>query len=291
MFYIFLDTSYLIEFIQADLESTSKVSRWKKLLELLRSEISRGEILCPMSEFPTQEALLSERLLSEFISLQIELSKDSCFRSWEEILIHQVATKVCLELGRPQDIDKNWSVVIPGSPRVIHPWATARIKANMKTYAETVRPLREKYGSFRKYEEHYEAEIKDFLKATFLNVFSELPARLIMEAKIYESEIYPLITLLQDPKFMGNVPFINVFCSLMASNTFHERYRKDKESDVLDIVALASVIPYCKIVTTDRNMKAMLYRINLDKLYEVQAYAPILKDLDGFTKTLSALTS
>ena len=113
MFYIYLDTSFLSQLTKAAREirgASFNTDKWINLLTLLRQGVKRGILLCPASQFQTEEAMLAEGLLQKFISLQLELSKGSYFKDWEDILVHQAANQDLIYLGRPQDIDSCWSV-------------------------------------------------------------------------------------------------------------------------------------------------------------------------------------
>ena len=113
---------------------------------------------------------------------------------------------------------------------------------------------------------------------------------LIKQAKVRESEVPSLFAFI-NPESVDSVPFINIFCSLWASTIFHEQTRRYQSGDLLDIVALATVIPYCPIVTTDTNMKNMIERLRLNEKYGVLVYSPTNKDLEILEKELSRLAN
>ena len=89
MFYIYLDTSFLSELTKAARDTpqaSSKIGKWRNLLTLLRQEVNRGALLCPASQFQTEEAMLAERILPAFVSLQLELSKGYYFKEYQDIV-------------------------------------------------------------------------------------------------------------------------------------------------------------------------------------------------------------
>lgn len=264
--------------------------RWIDPLRLLRQGVNRGIFLCPASQFQTQEARLAKGLLREFVSLQLELSRGYYLKKWEDILVHQVANQVLVYLKRPQDIDLGWKALTKEPPPVIDEFMTIMMKLNMTRYAELARLLRKKFGRKASYEEYYKEEKKAFLGQTFLNPNSDLSEMLIREAKVREEEV-PMLFSFLNPESVDRVPLINIFCSLWASTIIHEQTRKYKCGDLLDIVALACVIPYCQIITTDTNMKNILGRLRLDKKYGVSVYAPTDKDLCALEEVLSRLDS
>jgi len=286
--YIYLDTSFLSQLTKAAREThgvSFNTDKWVNLLNLLRLGIKRGVLLCPTSQFPTEEAMLAEGLLQEFVSLQLELSKGYYFKKYEGILVHQVANQALIYLGRPRDIDLGWKAFTRTPPPVRDPLTTARTKSNMVQYAELARVLREKFSRKMSYDEYYEAEKKALLEITFLNPKSDFPIMLINEAGVRETEIQTLLSFL-NPKSIDCVAFINIFCSLWASTIIHEHTRKYKEGDLYDVISLACAIPYCQIVTTDSNMKNFMGRLHLDKKYGISVYAPTDRDLDALGKAL-----
>ena len=293
MFNIYLDTSFLSNLTKAARgmpEISSNTDRWMSLLTLLRQGVKRGVLLCPASQFQTQEAMLAEDLIQEFVSLQLELSKGYYFKKWEDILVHQVANQALTYLGRPQDIDLGWSALTREHPPVIDPFMTTMMKSTMTQYAELARFLREKYSRKLSYNEYYREEKIDFLKGTFLNPNSDLPGMLISEAKVRKEEVPRLFSFL-DHKSIDRVAFINIFCCLWASTIFHEQTRKYKPGDILDIAPLACTIPYCQMITTDTNMKNFIERLHFNDKYGLSVYAPTVKDLNTLAKALSRLSS
>ena len=68
----------------------------------------------------------------------------------------------------------------------------------------------------------------------------------------------------------------------------HERERKPKRGDLFDIEAVACALPYCTIVTTDKNMKKHIVdRLQFDNKYKAGVFSPVCEDLDALVSTLS----
>lgn len=289
MFYVYLDTSFLSQLTKVARgvpEASFNAGKWINLLTLLRQGVDSGTLLCPASQFQTEEAMLAQGILQEFVSLQLELSRGYYFKKYQDILVHQVANQVLIYLRRPHDIDLGWKAFVKTPPPVRDPFTTAITKSDMVGYAELAKILRAEFGRKLSYNEHYREEKVALLEATFLNPSSDWPGMLIREAKIQEKEI-PMSLSFFNPESADRVPFINIFCSLWASIIFHEQSRTYKPGDLLDVVALACAIPYCQIITTDSNMKNIVGRLHLDRNYGVSVYAPTVKDLDAFTRALS----
>lgn len=305
MFYIYLDTSFLSQLTKAARketpEASSKTAKWINLLTLLRQGVNRGTLLCPASQFQTQEAMLAQGLLQEFISLQLELSKGYYFKKWQDILVHQVANQALIYLRRPEDIDLGWSVFTKQTPTIIPPFITRQMKSNMALFAKLAKSLSAPAASFQK---QYEAEKISLLQETFLQPIRyalglpthsgrfdpELLLMLLHEAKIPDNELNQFPHFFDSP-LVDQVPFIQIFSSLWASIKFHETTRTDRDSDLLDIIALACAIPYCQVITTDINMKNHIDRLRLNEKYGISVYAPTDEDSDAFAKVLSGLKS
>lgn len=76
-----------------------------------------------------------------------------------------------------------------------------------------------------------------------------------------------------------NIPFIDVFCSLNAAQVAYHPNRIPRGSDLDDITILATVIPYCDVVTTDKFMKELLVNtLHFHKKYKCQIFSASLED-------------
>ncbi len=305
MFYIYLDTSFLSQLTKAAREiagASFNSDKWINLLTLLRQGVNRGILLCPASQFQTQEAMLAEGLLQEFVSLQLELSGGYYFKKWEDILVHQVTNQVLIYLKRPQDIDLGWKILTKKCPPLIDKSTTEIMKSNMAVFAEIMKSQSIPEASYLK---QYEAAKISFLHNSFLQpirqilgllTYSGSPNLILLgmlkdEAKIPNSEFMSALHFFDSP-LVDRVPFINIFCSIFASLRFHEQKRNYSGSELWDVIALACAIPYCKIITTDTNMKNNIVgRLHLNKKYGVSVYAPTSKDLDILGRALSELRS
>lgn len=232
--------------------------------------------------------MLAENLLQEFVSLQSELSKGYYFKEYLDIMVHQFANQALIYLERPHDIDLDWQAFTKIHPSARDSLIIAKTKLNFFHYAESVKSQREKYGyGYKlKYSGHYKAEKEAFLGQTFLNPNSDLPKRLVFEVKTRGGEV-PRLDSFVNSESVDCVPFVIIFCALWASIIFHEKTRTPRKSDVYDVFALTCAIPYCRIITTDTNMKNFIGRLRLDEKYGISVYAPTNRDLDAFAKVLT----
>jgi len=298
---VYLDTSFLSQFAKLEmgkLRVSSHTEKWGALLARLRQEVQRGNLICPASEFPLQEALLSAKILPQFRRIQSELSKGYFFKCWMDILVHQTANQVLIYLGRSQDINLGWEALTRQAPNIVPPWATRIAKKDVLQFLEELRkgePAKETY------DEQYEAERISFLQESFiqpirqllrLDTYQESPnprfGMLIREANISENEM-PEVLAFFESNLVDRIPYIHIFCSINASLRFYEQARKPKIGDWLDVSALASAFHYCDVVTTDKNMKTHVVD-HLQLKNRADVFAPTADGIDAFLERLSPST-
>jgi len=309
---VYLDTSFLSEFAKAEmgkLKVSDHAEKWQALLALLRRGVKRGDLICPASQFQTQEALLARNLNPfEFTIIQSELSKGYFLKDWEEILVHQTAKQVLIYLGRPQDINLGWNILTKKPPPVIAPHFTRKSKGEVMQYAEVL----QKRGSLKSsFAEEYEWQKVGVIYETFLQpirqlqglatssksrdpvgdiMYSGFMGRLRIEAKISANEALKVIDFFSSDS-VNRIPYIHIFASIYASLRFYELARKPKSGDWLDVATLACAVPYCNIVATDRNMKThVVDRLRLDVKYGTRIFSATADDLDAFEEFLSGIT-
>ena len=302
---LYLDTSFLSQFCNLEsgkLKTTTEIKMWGDLLARLRQGVRKGALVCPASQFQTQEASLAPALFPQFSNIQLELSKGLFFKHWEDILVHQAANQVLIYMKRAQDINLGWKPFSKQIPPVIPPEATTKSKREIEEFAKR---KQEEDASGRSFAEQYSAQKANLLRETFLLpvcqikgiptydkpsgsfqkiFFTSLLANLMVEADIPLDELEETIAFF-GTDLVDKIPFIHIFCSLFASVSLTRNY---KIGDWLDIAPMACVIPYCSIVTTDKNMKSRIVD-QLDffnKEYKADIYTPSPNDLPAFTETL-----
>lgn len=304
--YVYLDTVFLSQLAKTSDGREGKAAiKWQRLLNLLDRGVQRGILLCPGSQFQTEEVMLAKRSLQEpYIALQHNLSKGYFFREWQEILVHQTASQLLSYLGRPQDIDLGWRFLVKLQPAVGNPSITAEIKRKMSEFANRAKSLSTTGTSYTgtSYSEQYEIEKKSFLQNSFLEPIRRLLGlpmcstspdaysplwTLLEEARVTKGELHKARQFFDSP-LVDEVPFIHIFCSVFAALRFHESSRNYTGSEIEDAVALACAIPYCRIVTTDANMKSNIVdRLHLDEAYRATLYSPREGDLCALEQVLS----
>ena len=306
---VYLDTSFLSQFAKVEIGKlgvSSLAEKWRELLERLRQEVQRGTLICPSSQFSLQEALLSPQILPQFCRIRSELSKGYSFKDWKDILVHQTANQVLIYLGRPQDINLGWNVLTRQALNIVPPWATRIAKKDVLQFLEE---LRKGEAAKRSYAGQYEAERITLLQESFLQPLRQLqgldtyykssdPVRDFLhsgffgmlrgEANISNSEL-PKVLAFFESNLVDQIPYIYIFCSINTSLKIYEQARMPKIGDWLDVSALACAIPYCDIVTTDKNMKThIVNRLQLRDRADI--FTPTAKGLDALLERLSTIT-
>lgn len=305
--FVYLDTSFLSQFAKVEMGEPAipYAEKWVSLLAYLHQQVERGVLICPVSQFPLQEALLSPKLAPHFHRIQSELSKGYFFKDWMDILVHQTANQVLIYLGRPQDINLGWDALTRENPGSPPPQFTRNAKEEVKQYAER---LRKEKAPKESYAEQYEAERASLICETFLQPIRQLQGlptyrkppdpvielytgfygRLIGEANVLPYEVSRVLEFFSNSDLLDQIPFIHIFCSIYASLRFYEQKRKSKKGDWLDVAALASALPYCSLVTTDKSMTYIVNRLHLDTKYGTEIFTPTTKGIDDLLEKLEA---
>jgi len=90
------------------------------------------------------------------------------------------------------------------------------------------------------------------------------------------------------PEFRS-VPYYNIFCSMEAGFISYKPERKPRPSDPYDFAALASVLPYVDVMTTDSAINDMVVQLGLDVRYGVEVFSARKADVEALLKRLSGL--
>lgn len=283
---LYLDTSFLSNITKAEmgtLGESANAERWRALLACLRQEVQRGTLICPASQFQTQEALLANNInIFEFTIIQSELAKDYFLRDWQEILIHQAANQVLIYLGRQHEINRDWDILTKQLPPIIPPPFSREAKTKFLQQAEAQQRQKPPKTSF---DEEYKWQKFGVILTTF-RTDKGFMERLTREARISMNEAANFF----ESDAVDMVPFIHIFASICASLRFYGQKRKPKTGDWVDIAALASSIPDCSFITTDKNMAEIIRQLKLDTTYRAIIFNPTIPDIDALIKRLEAFT-
>ncbi|MCX5704230.1 MAG: hypothetical protein NT066_07065 [Candidatus Omnitrophica bacterium] len=289
---IYLDTSFISNFAKAELADsvTSDTKNWKALLNCLRQRINENKLLCPASQFQTYEAQLNSRLLPKFKQIQMELSQGIWLKGFDEILVHQTANQLLVYFDRKQDINLHWKVITDRKPTRIDSQFIRTAKAYAKEISDYLAP------AAKDFKEQYQREKTSFVQKVFLQELEQITSLDALISRfsvgllgmsmrqadipISKKELKSVVNFLETD-LVDNIDFIHLFCSITASIV---RNRPYKPGDLFDVAHLSCAIPYCKIITTDTDMKTTVQgRL---KIKDVEVFSPTSEDINAFLKRI-----
>lgn len=302
---------------------------WKALFHDLKSAVVADNIACPESEFHQEESSLDRRIEAAVIRTASELSLGLEFRLWDimlDSLIEEAAYKL---LGKTPPLIESWAIAFTSDPRApvesrLEEILGTKVRVDV-SFSLPNEIIERRRQSKREWVVDAEKALKrntgrswsDELlvqKRAFVYVLYGPPALLslvkessrgtqydILNASAKFVELYKKFHRLTsigitDFSFfcsdeLFNIPFIDIFCSLNAAYNFYHHRRKPHGSDLPDYAILATVIPYCDVVTTDKFMKELLVNIlHFDKKYECQIFSASEEDrqaLQEFVKKIN----
>ena len=282
---VYLDTSFLSQLAKAEMRPRSmpNAQPWSKLIDELRRHVNQGSAMCPASEFQVDEALLLEdpEIIRKINTIQHELSNGYCFRYWWEIVVRQTGALVHKYMGVLPGAQHNWSAVVRRILVSASPHDTRAAKEKVRQFLDR---LQEAMPLGRSYLEQRELEKQDLVHQLFQAPDNLCFRMLLRECNIPAHRFPPQFF---DSKLIDEIPYVDIFSSIRASLAVHEPTRKTKGSDLFDAAALASVLPYCDVVTTDKNVQAhIIDRIHYDSKYAAQILAPTKAGVEALLKML-----
>jgi hypothetical protein len=86
------------------------------------------------------------------------------------------------------------------------------------------------------------------------------------------------------------IPYFDICCSINAAVNRYYPERKCKGSDIYDVGILATILPYCDIVTTDEFMKQILVdKLHFDNKYNTRIFSANKVDILNFQELIRTL--
>jgi len=276
---------------------------WTSLFQRLRELVHASKVICPYSTFHTLEATSAIQSWPERYITIGELWGGLRFRDWENILELQVRWAHERWLGMPisESQVKRWSVafgrnpharipqryftdtIVPADalfipPTSEHPWRAK--KAEFVSDIEQILVQRRQRGiGIRDFEEEQRLEASDLVQTFIRNWWgaSKSSNEISIGSDFWGS------------KEIVMIPWVNIFSSIWAGILVHEPHRVPKPGDMSDVPILATVLPYCDIVTTDKNMKAVIVRLGLDENYDAEVFSAKREDASSLLATLDSM--
>ncbi len=299
---------------------------WIELYEVLRLAVKKEEaVICPATPFHDEEGSLNSRLAMGIHDVSVELSQGVEFLRWNELLDNQAKRALYRYLGKrveepewrdafntdPYEPISERSVEFMGSSLLIDAFMsrprefTAEHRATKDAYLRDLdacvpTPKRRTFNEELKQQKQSfvrERFVQPLLRVQESSEKGEFPSLVDMENwdsfRFLKTEFEGLCR--EEGRFekfltseaLYETPFLDVFCSIYAAMNFYLRNRRPKPGDFDDVAILATVLPYCDIVTTDNEMKDICMRAGLHTKYRVDIYSPRLEDVRALIANLT----
>lgn len=290
---------------------------WKALFYDLKSAVVADRIACPESEFHHEESSLDRRIELAVIRTASDLSLGLEFRPWDSILYSLIEEAAYRFLGKTAPSIESSAIAFTSDPRgpvenrleeILG--MKVRVDVSFSLPDEVVERRRQskkgwvsdakkvlKRSTTRSWSEELTAQKRGFVYMLFgppalLSLVQEFSGdeeydRLNASAKFGElCERFHRLTIIGITDFsffcsdeLFNIPFIDVFCSLNTALNVYHANRTPHGSDLLDFVILATAIPYCDVITTDKFMKELLVNtLHFDEKYKCRIFSPSIED-------------
>lgn len=315
---MYLDQSYLSHMAKArnsNQTSTANNEFWKKLFRDLKAAVIADKIACPSSEFHQEESSLDSRIESAIIRTASELSLGLKFRPWDNILYPLIEEAAYRFLGKTPPVTESLAIAFTSDPRApvesrLEETSGTKVRADVSFSLpdEIIERRRQSKGEWvvdaekalkrntgRSWSDELLAQKRGFVYMLYgppsLLLLMEESSRGTQYLNAYAKfgELYERFHRLtsigiKDFSFFSsdelfNIPFIDVFCSLTAVLHVYHLDRSPRGSDLNDIAILATTIPYCDVVTTDKFMKGLLVNtLHFDEKYKCQIFSPSIGD-------------
>jgi hypothetical protein len=309
---IYLDQNYLSNLTQARL-GKSPASPYPRLWESLRTAVKNGAAVCPFSPFRRTE---SEPLPSDderdLYETAGEIHCGVEFQGFPEVLQSQVraSLKRFLGLGTHAVEPSDGFTADPHGPCVpsgdLKPWA-----ARFQSWTRWVKDYHEHHGMPEvsgDYTHHKAVEARAIVENLY--VYPVLASRMgssnilafsALDFPVDLFRAYEELAGTEDDglhiaeflrsKEMTETPFIDIHSSLVAGIITLALERKAQGSDLEDVLAISTVLPYCDILTTDRFMKHLVCALGLDDEYRAKVFSAARSDADSLCSVAERLAS
>ena len=306
---IYLDQNFVSNMAKAKFlgggSLASELQEYAEIYDRLKSLVDDDKVICPESEFHNLETIEPD-LAGPAQRGLTTLSYGLCFRSHFEIGRLQAyrAAREFLNLapeGTPQwedafDDDPNEPVV-----NRTFQWGTGRAIPTIPWQIDSSPPRPNKYMSDRRaaggkfiwadLPERIKQEkdrLVQYMYGDHIDQYSTGEAGLLWETwRSLDAPPEKLADFLKSDH-LRNLPFIDIHCTLCAAMDC-EKGRQPRESDALDTLIMAVVLPYCDVVATSSDMKGLFTQTGLAGRYPARLYSAKKQGLQDLANFLVAL--
>jgi hypothetical protein len=320
---VYLDQNYLSNMAKARLgsiEDENLAKFWSSLFGDLRETVLDDKVACPELEFHTTEAMYDRRLEEPIRQVIDELSWGLEFHQREDILETQISGAALSFLGKNGGIKETWATAFESDPcapvrsRMQNIFGVkGRISVHLSLPDEVVKHDRQLKNRYVKGEELF-AKLGDVCsdwddevlaqKMSFIDSFflGRQPPQSIEKqqhlmrlwGKLDQIGLkypdYVTATKFLKSEELLNSPYIDICSSINATIAKYYSNRRCKGSDLYDVAILATVLPYCDVVTTDSFMKEIIVKIlHFDEKYKSKIFSATKQDRLAFQKFIQGL--
>jgi hypothetical protein len=296
---IYLDQNHVSYITKARLGTTlypAIPEYWRDLYEVLVNAVESNVAVCPVSSFHYSESELNPTLFPEILRTMERLYCGVRVRDFHHVLQMQavealsdfldVAEDARPDLEGPFSGDPN--APVPEHPEPLHLVGSGFFKdlsREIKRYHEAQKEAKP-VGNFAQQKRVessqflFDAYIRPLLDvaARGLDMFTlaglDLPVELTRVHRRLlgrEPTVKEVVKFLKSPR-MAAAAFVDVYSSLRAGMVITGQNRKQKGSDLNDVLIAATVLPYCDVFATDGHIKQLIVALKLDSRYDVRVF-------------------
>jgi len=308
---VYLDQNYLSNLAKARyclMKDENQAKFWRQFFEDLQNAVFSDSIRIPMSEFHEIETLDID-IQGAIKNTLAQLSIGFQFKDWHSILEWQIIDAVTQFSG--MKLTSNYHPVFQSDPNtavkdrfkdMIINRGTISLTSYWVADPNSIRELKVRFVNLIKQSLEKWPDIQNCSSRLVLaSKLDWLSSSLTSDPDMWSHIVQDITGLgiqesvINDYWITGkllDIPFIDIFSSLVA--VLYLKYKKGgqnvKESDLFDISALATVLPYCSIVTTDKSMKEILVnRLHFDDKYKAMIFSATKTDRLAFQEFIREL--
>ncbi len=299
---IYLDQNYLSNLTKARLKGNDHPN-YRQLYDLLCEAVHANAIVCPASPSHYNESQMDSRV-EDFYGTLEELYCGVEFHYFEQIVHAQATAALYRHLGIPQPPQPDWKAAFKSNPHSPFDGKIGRI--NRSGHALLIEQLRLTKANYEKepnpvpignLEAQKRHEAREFIRFFYPLPNPELSIDSLGEL---ESVLSNLLehkpTWEEKDKFLRSeqlmaAPFIDIYASLRAAMICWNRTRKPHGSDLEDVMAESTALPYCDVYATDGFMKDLIGQLKLDQKYAAKVFSAQEGDVLALTSSVRDILS
>jgi hypothetical protein len=299
---VYLDQNYLSNMAKArhDRMKGEEAVFWHSLFDELKTAVLADKIACPASEFHTTEAMYDRRLEEPIRQVIDELSWGLEFHQRDDILETQISSAALIFLGKNEGNKETWATAFESDP---HAPVQSRMqnilggKGRINVHipfsdkvVEHDRQLKNKYVRGEEFFAKHGDVCSDWDEEVSAQKMSLIDSwRKQGKIGINYPDHATATKFLKSEELL-NSPYINISSSINTARAKHYPNRRNKGSDLYDVITLATVLPYCDVVTTDSFMKEILVKIlHFDDKYKAKIFSATEQDQLAFQRFVQEL--